>query len=248
MSVCGTSLPGYADASEVSRALDDARLYFTAPLRWDERDWAWFGGTLLAIGAAHEYDDNVHAHFGTVSPSKSGKTDPHDSRDWAPAAAMVGLTWAYATLIDSRDGYDEGRAMLESAAFSATSATLLKLAAGRKRPSETSRVDDWRHGGSSFPSMHATVTFALGTVLAESGNDEYRWVRRVLGYGLAAGTAYSRVHDGVHWLSDAVAGAALGAATGSFVVRREDERRARYSFSLEPLMDGAMMTCSVRLP
>jgi hypothetical protein len=182
-----------------------------------------------------------------VQDPGSTNLDPHDSRDWAPAVGIVGLTWAYATIIDSRDGYDEGRAMLESAVFSAASGTLFKLAAGRRRPTETTRVDDWRNGGGSFPSMHATVTFAVGTVLAESGNDDYRWVRRFLGYGLAAATAYSRVHDGVHWMSDVVAGAALGAATGNFVVHRHDERYQASSLAVLPLDDGAMITYTVTL-
>jgi membrane-associated phospholipid phosphatase len=238
----GLWVPGHAAGSVVSDTLDDAKLYFTAPLRWDADDWAYFGGTMLAIGAAHEYDDNVRRHFGTIVTADAANPDPHESRDWGPALGMIGLTWAYATLIDNRDGYDEGRAMLESAAFSATSAALLKLAAGRARPNETSNVDDWRRSGSSFPSMHVSVTFAVGAVLAESGNEEYRWVRRVLGYGLAAGVAYSRVHDGQHWLSDVVAGAALGAATGNFIVNRHEERHQRYAFGIAPVDSGAMIT------
>lgn len=245
--VCAGPLPCHAGDSLVSQTLEDAKLYATAPLHWDAKNWAWFGGSLLAIAAAHEYDDNVRAHFGTVVDPAQANEDPHDSRDWAPAAAMIGLTWAYATLIDDRDGYAEGRAMLESAAFSATSATLLKLAAGRRRPVETPQVDDWRNSGSSFPSMHATVTFAIGTVLAESGNEENRWIRRLLGYGLAAGTAYSRVHDGQHWLSDVVAGAALGAATGRFVVNRGEERRQRYSLDVVPVDHGAMLSYRINL-
>lgn len=220
--------------------IDDARAYFTAPLSWDGRDWSYFGGTLLTIAAAHEYDANVRNHFGTI-PSEAARTDSHDQRDWAPAAAMIGLTWAYATLIDDRSGYAEGRGMLEAAAFGATSTTLLKLVAGRRRPSETTQVDRWRESGSSFPSMHASVTFAVGTVLAESGNDDYRWFRRALGYGLATAVSYSRVHDGQHWLSDTVAAAALGVATGRFVVHREDARRARYALEMLPLADGAML-------
>src|SRR5690242_9219574 len=94
---CAAGLPCHAAQSVLSETLDDAKLYFTAPLRWDERDWAWFGGSLLAIGAAHEYDDNVYRHFGTVQNPGSTNPDPHDSRDWVPAAAIVGLTWAYAT-------------------------------------------------------------------------------------------------------------------------------------------------------
>ena len=38
--------------------------------------------------------------------------------------------------------------------------------------------------GDSFPSMHVSTTFAVGTVLAESGGDNYRWLRRGIGYGL----------------------------------------------------------------
>jgi membrane-associated phospholipid phosphatase len=247
ISICGAGVPCQARDSVASRTLEDAKLYVTAPVRWDASDWMWFGGSLVAITAAHEYDDNVRSHFGVVVDPAQGKADPHDSRDWAPAAAIVGLTWAYATLIDNRDGYTEGRAMLESAAFSAVSGTALKLAAGRRRPTETLSSDAWRNGGSSFPSMHATVTFAVGTVLAESGNEDYRWTRRFLGYGLAAGTAYSRVHDGVHWLSDTVAGAALGMATGRFVLHRDPQRRQHYSLDIVPIDRGAMLTCRVDL-
>lgn len=227
--------------------LEDSKLFFTAPLRWDARDWTYFGATLVAVAAAHEYDDNVRSHFGTTLVTTSNE-DPHSSRDWAPAAAMVGLTWAYATLIDNSSGYEEGKAMLEAAAFSAVTTEVFKAAAGRKRPNETANVDDWRNGGSAFPSSHASITFAIGTVLAESGNDEFRWVRRALGYGLASAVAYSRVRDGAHWLSDTVAAASLGIATGRFVTHRAEEREVRYSLSLQPLDGGAMLTYTYRPP
>lgn len=236
---CPSSHAGQLDARA---ALEDAELYFTSPLRWDARDWTYFGATALAIATAHEYDDNVRAHFGATVAS--GNKDPHSTRDWAPAAAMVGLTWAAATLLDDRDGYSEGKAMIEAATFTAVTTEVLKFAAGRRRPYETSRVDDWRDSGSSFPSSHASITFAIGAVLAESGNEDFRWVRRVIGYGTASAVAYSRVHDGAHWLSDTVAGAALGIATGRFVTHRADERSRPYAFGVQPTQHGAMLTCT----
>jgi hypothetical protein len=226
--------------------LDDSKLFFTAPLRWDARDWTYFGATLAAVAAAHEYDDNVRAHFDTPIVT-TGDQDPHSTRDWAPAAAMIGLTWGYATLIDNSAGYEEGKAMLEAAAFSALTTVAFKVATGRRRPYETANVDDWRDSGSSFPSSHASITFAIGTVLAESGNDEFRWVRRVLGYGIASAVAYSRVHDGAHWLSDTVAGASLGIATGRFVTHRAEKRDVRYSLAVQPWAGGAMLTYRYRL-
>jgi hypothetical protein len=63
------SLPSPAPAAEPdsqqpdSGLLTDIKLYFTAPLRWDARDWAWFGGALVAIGAAHHHDTQVRTHF-----------------------------------------------------------------------------------------------------------------------------------------------------------------------------------------
>ena len=236
------SMPCAAEPLDGHALLEDTKLYFTAPLRWDQHDWLYFGGTLVAIGVAHEYDDNVRAHFATGSNATLDGTDPNSARDAVPAAAMVVGTWAFAALLDDRDGYEEGREMLEAAGFSAISTTLFKLAAGRKRPNETTQVDEWFQGGDSFPSLHVSATFAIGTVLAESGGNRYRWVRRVLGYGLATATAYARLHDNVHWLSDTVAGAALGIATAHFVMNRGDERAQRSAFMVVPAYGGVMLT------
>ena len=212
--------------------IEDTKLYFTAPLRWDERDWLQFGGSLAAIGIAHEYDATVRDHF--VSAADAGGKDSNDLRDAVPLAAMVLGTWAAATLLDDRAGFKEGRVMLEAGALTALSTTLFKFAAGRSRPNETSQVDDWRSGGDSFPSMHVSTTFAVGTVFAESGGDDYRWLRRGIGYGLAAATAYARLDSNAHWLSDTVAGAALGIATAQFAMQRRDQHVQPIGLDADP--------------
>ena len=135
--------------------------------------------------------------------------------------------------------------MLESGGLAVLSTTIFKYAAGRRRPNETSSVDDWRNSGSSFPSMHSSTAFAVGTVLAESGNDGDRWTRRAIGYGLAVATSYARVHSNAHWLSDTVAGAALGIATAQFTMNRRDERRLKgISAGVAPIPGGATLFVS----
>ena len=52
-----------ADSFSLADALEDTKLYFTAPLRWDSQDWLYFGAALAAIGAAHEFDGRVRTHF-----------------------------------------------------------------------------------------------------------------------------------------------------------------------------------------
>ncbi len=102
--------------------------------------------------------------------------------------------------------------------FSTATGEVLSLAAGRERPDATTSPNQWRQGGDAFPSVHVSAAFAIGTVFAESGNDDYRWIRRIIGYGVAAGTGYIRMKENVHWFSDTVADAALGIATARFVL------------------------------
>ena len=236
---CAT--PAAADSRIAHDFAEDAKLYFTAPVRWDGRDWLHVGETVALVGIAHQFDDDVRTHFvaGIAAPL-SGK-DTHSARDALPAATIVLGTWAAAFWQQNSDGYEEGREMLEAAGFSAVTTTLVKYAARRTRPNETADPNDWRAGGDSFPSLHTSAAFAIGTVLAESGGDNHRWLRRFLGYGIAGATGYARLHDNVHWLSDTVAGAAIGIATARFVMRRGDERDRKGEFSLLPTDGGLVL-------
>src|SRR5689334_16259204 len=166
-------------ATRTDAFTDDVKCYVTAPIRWDGRDWLYFGGAVAAVAVAHHYDERVRTHFvGTGLPATS---DSHDTSDALPAIGVVTATFLYATFTNDHYGRSETWQMLEAAGLSSATSYLLKYAAGRERPSDTTDPDQWRSGGDSFPSLHATAAFAIGTVLAESGSDQYRWVRRFLG-------------------------------------------------------------------
>jgi membrane-associated phospholipid phosphatase len=235
-----------ADSFSIGDALEDTKLYFTAPLRWDSQDWLYFGAALAAVGAAHEFDSRVRTHF--VDPTKPlNGEDKNSARDALPAVALIVGTGLYAGMIGDRDGYRETWSLFEAGVFSTATSEILTLAAGRERPDATTSPNMWRQGGDSFPSVHASAAFAIGTVFAESGNDEYRWIRRILGYGIAAGTAYIRVRENVHWLSDTVAGSALGIATARFVLNRQGGERDA-SLQFQPVKNGWQLAYTVRTP
>jgi len=236
-----------AAPTPVTRSLAAIKAYVTAPTRWSRTDWLYFGGALVAIGVAHQFDGPVRTHFVGTSPSALNSANTDDLHDALPAAALFVGTWGYANLIDDDSGRREARTMLESAALSVGTAYLLKYASGRERPDQTADPNRWRAGGGSFPSVHATAAFAIGTVLAESGNDRYRWIRRVLGYGVAGFTAYERLDHNAHWLSDTVVGAALGVATARFAMHRSDDPNQTATLQLLPLYDGAMLTYTAHL-
>lgn len=225
------------EKGRVAMVASDVKGFVTAPLHARRQQWVRFGAAVGAIALAHEYDDDVRDHFETVTVAPGTEPDTQDGRDAAPAFLALGGTWVAAAIGDEDDGRREAGMMLEAAAFSGVSAYALKELTGRERPFETADADTWGEDGDSFPSMHTATAFAIGTVLAESGNDRVRWLRRTIGYGLAAGTAYARMDHDAHWLSDTVAGAALGIATARFVMKqREGDRRGRVTF--EPLRDG----------
>lgn len=232
---------GWAGDLGLPAAVADTKLYFTAPLRWDKTDWTYFGGTLLAVAAAHQYDSDVRDYFvGKAHAAAPGK-DPDSLQQALPAAALVAGTFVASMFTNSHAGYQETWSMLEAGALSSVTSLALKYAAGRTRPNDTADPNDWFNGGSSFPSLHTTAAFAIGTVLAESGNERYRWIRRLLGYGIAGGTAYLRMRDNVHWLSDTVAGAAIGMATAHFVMNRRTQSDSRVAMTVLPTEGGGMM-------
>jgi len=226
----------------LARSLDTLKTYVTSPVHWSGRDWWYAGAVLAAVGIAHQFDGSVRTHFTGNSPAAL-HANTHDLQDALPMAGLFLGTWGYAKVIDDSDGLREAHTMIESAVLSVGAAYLFQFAAGRERPYQTTDPNRWRAGGSSFPSVHATAAFAIGSVLAESGN--YRWVRRLLGFGAAGFTLYERLDHNAHWLSDTVAGAALGSATARFAMTRNRDSEHAATIQVAPMYRGVMLTYRV---
>ena len=96
--------------------------------------------------------------------------------------------------------------------------TGLKYATHRERPDGSN--------AQSFPSGHASITFATATVLER----HLGWRYSVLGYTVASYVAASRLHDNRHWLSDVVFGAAVGTIGGRTVTQH-----GRNTWTLAPV-------------
>jgi undecaprenyl-diphosphatase len=129
---------------------------------------------------------------------------------------FAGLVWiALAPLV----AYLAKRNVLFATALTATcvwSADLialgLKAATDRARPLETIPQADPLLGatvGQSMPSGHAATSFAGAVILSYLRPRSAPYL-----FLLAAAIAFSRVYVGVHYPSDVVAGAVLGAVVG----------------------------------
>jgi membrane-associated phospholipid phosphatase len=86
----------------------------------------------------------------------------------------------------------------------------VKTSFGRVRPSGgVGPYEFFQFPNQSFWSGHTATAFVLSTVISEMYKDEYPVVPYVA-YGMAAITAYARVHDNHHWASDVILGAVAG--------------------------------------
>ncbi len=117
--------------------------------------------------------------------------------------------------------------------ISGTCAQIVKRLVGAPRPSVALASSGYSyflpglsHGGyESFPSGHTTTIFALCMLLALC---TYDGRKQVILFGVALLTAYSRIYLGSHFLSDVLAGAALGSVV-SFLALRLSDARARWN-------------------
>jgi len=93
----------------------------------------------------------------------------------------------------------------------------LKGITRRGRPLDGIERSEFFAGGSSFPSGHATETWAIATVIANEYKD--RPAVQIAAYGVATAVSVARFTGHKHYLSDIVAGSALGWGIGRYVYR-----------------------------
>ncbi len=228
----------------------DAKAYVVAPLHLGRKQWLELGGATAAVMLAYQYDARVRAHF--IPEDTRPIHKPHNPEDALPAAVALGAMWIPARLLNEPDRRREAGEMLEAAVFATTATELMTKISGRKQPNNGTR-HAFHQRGDAFPSGHTAFAFGVGAVFAESGGEGPRWLRKTLGYGIGAVTAYERMKHDEHWLSDTVAGAGMGIATARFLTNRHgravelaDSPRGfdGGQFTLAPMRGGIMVAYS----
>lgn len=95
-------------------------------------------------------------------------------------------------------------------------------------------------GGASFPSGHATISWALASVIAH----EYKDNRSVSfgAYGVAAIVSVSRFTGRNHFLSDVLVGSAIGYGIGRYVYRQHHNPNLDTSWGNPPNNNSSGLT------
>jgi membrane-associated phospholipid phosphatase len=165
--------------------------------------------------------------YGAIARTRTPAIDRAMSR-LSRAADYSRLSLASAAvlaLVGGRDGRRAAVIGLASVAITATAANLIAKPLGRRRRPD--RVEQEvplarqvrMPVSSSFPSGHSAAAFAFATGVAHVSPAAGAPLR-----ALAALVAYSRIHTGVHYPGDVVAGSLLGTALAEATAQALDGR------------------------
>lgn len=221
------------NASEDSYFYSDLKKYFTAPVRWDSGDWTEFG---LIVGGIYLVSEKF-------DESWKDEMTKEDHPYYYQELEKIGNAWGDLTLsgpfmlgvygygrwADDIRYVHASQDMFQSVVYAGAMTQVLKQVFSRDRPNVTNDESGWFGSGSSFPSGHTSVAFAVSRSFLNS-LDNPSIATQALFYGLATSTALARTYDNYHWASDVVAGALLGIYTADFVSEQNKKHRNSYSF------------------
>src|SRR5262249_5528099 len=197
-------------------------------------------------GAVLHYDAQAQQNLGI----DKGRIDASNivSGFGSPYATLGGAAGLYFLGLGTHNEHvaETGRLGAEAVVDSLLVVEALKLATNRERPHEgNGRGGFWPHGtrsyelDGSFPSGHATESWALARVIA----DEYpsRPVQ-VAAYAFALAISASRVTAREHFPSDVLVGGTFGYLIGGYVVRHHAAANVDSGFSFVPVVDPSTHT------
>ncbi len=154
--------------------------------------WLGIGG--IAAFAVHSADESI-MNSATASNTSLPGGDEYGSQLLHIPIAVA--WWGIASAAGSSRHAETGRDLVRAQISTFSWTYLIKIAVQRTRPNGDPH---------SFPSGHASTTWATAMVLQE----HYGWKVGLPAFAAAAYTGVSRIYDNQHWASDIVFGAALG--------------------------------------
>lgn len=155
-----------------------------------------------------------------------------NQKKWSGRVSQIGASYSQVGLSGgiyllgkataNRHTEETGLLALHAIAHTQIITQVVKQLTNRERPLTHDDISaGFWSGGDSFPSGHASTTFAVATVFAY----EYRQHLAVpiVAYGVASAVAASRLSAQRHWVSDIVVGGSTGFLIGRYVYKRHHD-------------------------
>jgi len=167
--------------------------------------WVGVGGA--GALAAHPFDDNVNEAMVGSAFAKDFFKPGAVVGQFGTLFGTSGIVYAVGRIKDQPKVSHLGMDLIQALVVSEGLVQGLKYATRRERPDHS--------GNNSFPSGHASDTFAFATALER----HLGWKGAVPAYIISSYVAMSRLPANRHWLSDVVFGSSVGIIAGRTVTR-----------------------------
>lgn len=129
--------------------------------------------------------------------------------------AVPGIMWGAGCLEHKPTLSSNGLAVATAMGTALAMDGVLKIAFNRQYPYTVNSRGEFWEGGRSFPSGHATLSFAFASALAHR-YPHHRWLK-IGAYAFAGAVALSRYPGKKHYFSDILVGSTLGYVVGANV-------------------------------
>lgn len=179
---------------------------FAQPTRWDKKDLAYFGGTLVGTGILYLSDEEISSFFRRQNNDIPPSVSEFGFRFGKPLVnyGLTGSIYMVGLLSDNEQIRYTGVLLITSASVGGLLQQVMKTVAGRARPSTELGYNHFRpfNGSpsfSSFPSGHTVLS--VTTCYALSKQFTNPWVKGGF-YALGMVSPLSRIWEGAHWASD----------------------------------------------
>lgn len=197
--------------------LSDQKAIWTAPLHLHRHDAKWILPSTIGL-MAFITTDRI-----TGDEIAESEWQVKASRVISYSGSVYGLGMVATTFyLVGRKNHDvrareTGLLSAEALVDSMIAGGALKEITQRARPLTGVERSEFFDGGSSFPSGHSTQAWAVATVIANEYS--HRRAVQIAAYGMASAVSVARFTGHKHYLSDVLAGSALGYGIGKYVYK-----------------------------
>jgi membrane-associated phospholipid phosphatase len=216
----------------LTNILLDQKDIWTSPFHMHGSDALWWIGLTGATAALIATDHQTSTVF---ENSKGQVTWGNNISKIGAAYTLIPLTagfYVFGVLVDDPKARETGVLGAEALVDAVIVSEVLKPIAGRIRPNASNDKGEFFDGGSSFPSGHATASWALAAVIGSEYGHTI-WVP-IVAYGLAGVVSTARFAAQQHFASDIFAGAAMGWFIGHHVYKTHMDHSIHHHSWLNP--------------
>ncbi|HAQ19864.1 MAG TPA: hypothetical protein DCR40_11610 [Prolixibacteraceae bacterium] len=203
---------------------NDTKAVVISPASWDQNDWIKLGVLVTGTAGLSLADQSVNDYFQNNRTAGLDRVSKNFLEPFGGnySLLLMSVFMAHGLIAKNQKSVSTSLLCLESFALASLFTRIPKILVGRERPNNPEGYGPYTIKGplqgNSFPSGHTTAVFAVASVVATQYRD-VKWVP-VAAYSVASLVGLSRVYDNKHWMTDVVAGAAVGTLVGNLVSHR----------------------------